>query len=76
MPLLSYACLQVCTSEMKIWRRLDVLADCGLLSVLLYAGAIGQVQVEESNAAANFLQGILASMTLNRAMLPLKTKPG
>lgn len=57
--------------EAVILRSMDALVDCILLSMLLYSGAVGQMQMESTIAASNVLQGILAAMTLNRAVLPL-----
>jgi hypothetical protein len=42
-----------------------------LLSLLLYAGAVGQMQMESTTASAALLQGMLAAMTLNKALSPL-----
>jgi hypothetical protein len=57
--------------SIMFWRSMDVLADACMLSVLLYAGVLGQMQMESTTAAASLLQGILAAMTLNRAITPL-----
>ncbi len=54
--------------RIRWWRCADVLADCLLLSAMLYSGAMGQVEVESSIAAVQVLQGILAAMALNRAL--------
>lgn len=53
------------------WRSLDLLVDFSVLSLLLFAGVIGQMQMETCNAALYVLQGLLAAMTLNRAVMPL-----
>jgi hypothetical protein len=55
----------------RVWRSLDCIMDGILLSLLLYAGAVGQMQMESTTASAALLQGMLAAMTLNKALSPL-----
>jgi len=51
------------------WRRcIDVIMDCILLSIMLYAGVAGQADMEPSISAVQVLQTILAAMALNRAL--------
>jgi hypothetical protein len=55
----------------RVWRSVDCLMDGVLLSLLLYAGVVGQMQMESTTASAVLLQGILAALTLNKALSPL-----
>ena len=68
--ILVYRC-EMANFAVQWWRSVDIMADCVLLSVLAYAGVVGQMQMESSNAVVNVLQGLLAGMTLNRAVMPL-----
>lgn len=52
-------------------RGFDVMVDSAVLCILVYSGCMGQMQMESSNAAISLLQGILAAMMLNRAVMPL-----
>jgi hypothetical protein len=48
---------------------LDVILDCFLISTFLYSGVVIQVENAPSITAVHALEGLLAAVTLNRALI-------